>query len=378
MSLFKKSDKEPWRKLVAPPERVLKKIEPGMNIFLGTGVGEPKTLVRRLMTSDVDTLRDLELIQLVSLGDAISLRELQAHKYRLKTFFSGWVASEAITDGRVDLIPSRFSRIPHLIQSGQIPVDAAMVQITPPNDAGYCSMGVAVDVGRTAMEKASLVVGEINPRIPDTYGDTFVHVSEFDFLVASDEEPVYFGRWPVDDVIDKLAANVASLIDDGSCIAYSIGAIFEALGPHLAKKRHLGVHSPFITDALMDLIKSGAVTNRHKEIFRGKTLTSYAFGTRELMAWLHRNPMVEFQGIDKVFNPRQIGQNPDVVMVLPARRVDLGGRVALNFGKGNVTAGPGDAMDFINGAEISRGGFTVIALPSRNRAGEPTILLSVE
>ncbi|MCP4692546.1 MAG: GNAT family N-acetyltransferase [Desulfobacterales bacterium] len=378
MSLFNHSDKKPWKDLVATPDQVLKRIEPGMSIFLGTGVGEPRTLVKRLMTSEKETLRDLELIQLVSLGDAISLEELQTHKYRLKTFFSGWVASEAITDGRVDLIPSRFSRIPHLIDSGQIPVDVAMVQITPPNEAGFCSLGVAVDVGRTAMEKASLVVGEINPRIPNTFGDTFVHVSEFDFLIESDEEPVYFGRWPRDDVIDKLAANVASLIDDGSCIAYSIGALFEALGPHLMNKRHLGVHSPFITDSLMDLIKSGAVTNRHKEIFRGKTLTSYAFGTRELMAWLHRNPMVEFQGIDKVFNPRQIGQNPNFVSLLPVRRVDLTGRVALHFGKGNVTAGPGDAMDFINGAEISRGGFTVIALPSRNRKGKPNILFSVE
>jgi RimJ/RimL family protein N-acetyltransferase len=140
----------------------------------------------------------------------------------------------------------------------------------------------------------------------------------------------------------------------------------------------LGVHSPFFTDALMDVVKSGAVTNRRKEIFRGKSLTSYAFGTPELMKWLHRNPLVEFQGIDKVFNPVQVGSNPRFVAILPARKVDLSGRVALHFGRGNVTAGPGDAMDLFNSAEISNGGFSMFALPSRNIKGEPNICLSVE
>jgi acyl-CoA hydrolase/RimJ/RimL family protein N-acetyltransferase len=372
------SKRKKWKDLVAPPDEVLGKIEPGMSIFLGTGVGEPRTLVKHLMASEYKSLQDLELIQLVSLGDAISLKALESNKYRLKTFFSGYVANDAIMDGRVDLIPSRFSRIPELIRSEQIPIDVAFVQITPPNEAGFCSLGVAVDVVRTAMEKASMVVGEINTRIPNTFGDTFVHISDFDFLIEATEEPIYFPRWPEDNVFDHVAANVASVIEDGSCIAFSIGPLFDALSRHLNQKRHLGVHSPFITDALMDLIRSGAVTNRYKEIFRGKTLTSYAFGTKKLMAWLDSNPMIEFQGIDKVFRPDQIGLNPKFVGVLPARRVDLTGRVALHFGKGNVTAGPGDAMDLISGAELSKGGFTVIGLPSRNRRNKPNIRLSVE
>jgi acyl-CoA hydrolase/RimJ/RimL family protein N-acetyltransferase len=366
-----------WENLIVNPAQVMKKLEPGMSIFLGTGVGEPRTLVKHLMSANSPHLKDLELIQLVSLGDAISVEALNSNAYRLKTFFSGWVAGEAISAGQVDLIPSSFSRIPRLIESGRIPIDVAFIQITPPNEAGYCSLGVAVDVSRQAMELASWVVGEINTKIPTTFGDTFVHVSDFDHLVHSTEEPIYFGRWPVDDVFDQVAANIASAIEDGSCLAFSPGPLFEALSRHLVRKQNLGIHTPFFTDALMDLVICGAVTNRHKEIFRGKSLTSYAFGTPELMTWLHRNPLVEFQGIDKVFTPAQIGQNPGFIAVLPARKVDLSGCIALHFGKGNVTAGPGDIMDLFRGAELSRGGMTIFGLPSRNRDRKPNILISV-
>jgi acyl-CoA hydrolase/GNAT superfamily N-acetyltransferase len=366
-----------WKQKVVKPETILSRIEPGMRIFIGTGVAEPRELVKYLMDSKEHQLQDLELIQLVSLGDAISLKALNTNRYRLKTFFSGWAASEAITAGRVDLIPSRFSQIPRLIESGRIEIDAAFIQITPPNDAGYCSLGVAVDVTRQAMEQARLVVGEINPNIPMTLGDTFVHISEFDLLVHSNQPPIYFSRWPVDDVFEQVAANVASVIEDGSCLAFTIGPLYEALARHLAHKRHLGVHTSFFTDALMELVKSGAVTNRQKGIFKGKSVTCYAFGTAELMSWLDRNPLVEFQGLDKVCKPLQIGRNPRFVGLLPARKVDLSGRVVMHVGKGNVTAGPGDAIDLLHGAEISSGGMRIFALPSRNLRGEPNILVSV-
>ncbi len=361
-----------------PPQEALEKIEPGMKIFVGTGVAEPRTLLKNLMASDNPNLQDLELIQLVSLGDVITMKGLQSQKFRLKTFFSGWVASEAITQGYVDMIPSRFSRVPSLIASRMLPIDAAFIQITPPDEAGYCSLGMAVDVARQAMEQASIVIGEINTQIPRTYGDTFVHLSEFDLLVRSDDPPIYFRRWPFDSVIEQVAANVASVIEDGSCICFSIGPIYEALAKFLVNKHNLGIHTPFFTDALMDLVRSGAVTNRNKGVYLGKSLCSYAFGTKELMTWLDRNPLVEFQGINTVFNPVQIGRNPKFIVVIPGRKVDLTGRIAMHIGAGNVAASPGEALDFVNGAELSDGGATIFALPSRNRKGEPNIRLSVE
>ena len=367
-----------WENRIVSPETVIEKIKPGMSIFLGTGVAEPRTLVKKLMSSDAGNLQDLELIQLVSFGNAISLKELRHHKYRLKTFFSGWVTSEAIAEGQVDLVPSRFAWIPKLIESGQMSINVAFIQVTPPDGNGNCSLGAAVDVARQAMEQASLVVGEINSLVPRTFGDTFIHISDFDLLVRSTEKPIYFNRWTVDSVFDRVAANVSSLIEDGSCIAFSIGPLFEALSRHLSHKSHLGIHSPFFTDALMDLVISGAVTNRHKEIYRGKSLASYALGTPTLMSWLDQNPLVEFQGIDKVFSPSQIGRNPRFMAVLPARKVDLTGKIALQIGKGNVATGPAEVLDFFHGAEISEGGRTVFALPSRNRNGEPNIRISIE
>ncbi|BBO78074.1 hypothetical protein DSCW_54910 [Desulfosarcina widdelii] len=360
------------------PDQALSHIEPGMNIFLGTGAAEPRTLVKRLMASDALNLQDLTLIQLVSFGDAVSLEELRSNKYRLKTFFSGWVANEAITTGRVDLIPSRFSAIPGLIKNHQLPLDAAMIQITPPDENGLCSLGIAVDVGRRVMEQAPLVIGEINPEVPRTYGDTFVSVEAFDLLVESDHPVPLLPAWPVDDVFDRVAANVAAVIEDGSCLGFSFGPLFEALPRHLTGKKDLGIHSPFVTDAVMTLIKSGAVTNRRKSTFRGKSLTCYAMGSRELMRWLDRNPLVEFQSIENVINPIEIGKNSRFVAIFPARKVDLSGQIAMHAGKGQVTSGPGQAMDFFNGAEISRGGYTIFALPSRNREGQSNIRVSIE
>lgn len=368
-----------WEKRVVPPEVFLSKIAPGMSIFLGTGVAEPRTLVKHLTTSNMSNLTDLELIQIVSLGDAIAFRNTaRDHKYRLKTFFSGWLASEAITSGSVDMIPCRFSRIPGLVESGAIRVDAAFVQITPPDKSGYASLGVSVDVAKYAMERASLVVGEINSLVPRTMGNTFVHMDDFHYLIRATETPIYFPRWPVDDVIDKVAANVASVVEDGSCLSFYSGPLFEALGRHLSRKHHLGIHTYFFTDALMDLIRCGAVTNRKKAYFRDKSLTAYAQGTPELMRWLHRNPLVEFQGIDVVSDHHRISLNDRMIAILPARKVDLTGGIALHSGKGNVTPGPGQAQEFFAGAEHSRGGRTIFALPSRNLQGRSNILLSVE
>ena len=366
-----------WESAVVSPGKVIEKIKPGMSIFLGTAVAEPRTMVRHLMTSDAGNLEDLELIQLVSFGDAISLQTLQSKNFRLKTFFSGWVANEAIQEGRVDLIPSRFVKIPQLIQSLLRPVDLAIVQITPPNEAGFCSLGIAVDAAREALEQAAICVGEINTRIPRTFGDTFVHVSEFDFLVRSTDPPIYFTRWEIDDVWDQVAGHVASLIEDESCLAFSIGPLYEALAGRLKNKRHLGIHSPIFTDPLMDLMTCGAVTNRRKETYRGKSLTSYAFGTQKLLEWLDNNPLVEFQRIARVFNPSLIGSNPKFVTVVAAKKVDLYGRIGLHTGKGNVASGPAEVMDFLIGADLSKDGRSIFALTSRDPNGMANILLSI-
>lgn len=366
-----------WKDHVSPPDKVLEKIKPGMRIFIGTGVSEPLTLVRHLKESDAGNLLDLELFQLVGLGDAIKVTAQDSNKYRLKTFFSGWEASDSVSQGFADFVPSRYYQIPSVFKSGQIPIDVAFVQVTPPNKAGFCSLGVCADVARLAMEQASLVVGEINSQIPWTFGDTLVPFSAFNMIVQGMEPPIYFDRWKFDRIYDRLGANVAALIENGSCIGFSIGPLYEALCHHLKSKSDLSIHTPFFFDNLMDLVNSGAVTNRYNSVTPGKSLTSYAIGTRTLMQWLDHNPLVEFRNIDQVFNPVHVSQNPNCVAVLPAREIDLSGRLTLHTGKGNVGSGPGEVVDFFNGALISKGGKAIFALTSRNRKGKSNILTSV-
>jgi acyl-CoA hydrolase/RimJ/RimL family protein N-acetyltransferase len=368
-----------WKSRIVSPDKVIARLRPGMNIFLGTGMAEPRTLVKYLMETKSADLQDLELLQLGSFGDAARHRDQGPRKkYRLKTFFSGSLAKAAIEEGRMDLIPCRPSRIPQLIESRQLTIDAAFFQISAPNKAGYCSLGVSVDVALLAMEQASLKVGEISPHIPRTVGDTYVHMSDFDMLVESTEPPIYFPRPVVDEVTDQLAGNVASVIDDESCLAFSLNPFFEALGRHLTHKRHLGIHSPFFTDALMDLMRSGAVTNRRKANWRGKSVVSYVFGTQELMSWLDRNPLVELQGIDKVYDSINIGKNPKVVAIAVAEKVDLTGRIVLPDAGVGVINDMGGTIDFFNGAGLSPSGLRVIALTSRDKGGWPNIRLSVE
>lgn len=367
-----------WKEEVVSTDVVLKKLEPGTSIFIGTGPAEPRTLVKALMTSDIPTLNDLELIQIMSYGEATSLEEIRARRFRLKTFFSGGVASEAISAGRVDLIPSRFSDIPALIERDMIPVQAVFVQLTPPNEAGYCSLGTAVDVARLAMERADLIVGEINEQMPRTYGDTFIHLTELDLLVEGTEPTHTSPRPPIDSIIEQVAANIASVVEDGACLTFSLGPLYDAFAQKLEGKKNLGIHTPYFTDALMELVQSGAITNRRKANFRGKSLASYAVGTTELLSWLHQNPLVEMQGLDTVISPLQLGQNPHVFCALPARAVDLTGSIVMPVGLGSVATGPGEAIDLVNGAELSKGGRIAFALPSRDEDGNPNIALDVK
>jgi len=364
-----------WQDRLVSPEQVLQHIKPGMTIFLGSGLAEPRTLMKSLIESGLPDTNDLEFIQLTSHSDFLSLSDMSYGKYRLKTFFSSWVSSEAVVSNNIDLIPARISQLPKIIKSNRIPIDVAFIQITPPDEAGYCSLGVAVDIAREAMEKAKLVVAEINTKTPYTFGDTIVSISDFDLIVKSTEPPIYFKPRPVRPVIDHVAANIAQLIKDEDCINFLVGPLFDALGRHLGHKRHLGIHTPYFSDAMMELVKSGAVTNYRKSLYRGKSIVSYAMGTPTLMQWLDHNPLVEFQSVEQVFDPVQIGRIPNFVVVNEANKVDLLGRIAFPAGKNDITSGPGKSADLFAGAEMSRGGRNIIGLPSRNAKGNPNILV---
>jgi len=364
-----------WQDKLVSPEQVLQHIKPGMTIFLGSGLAEPRTLMKSLIESGLPDTNDLEFIQLTSESNFLSLSDMNYGKYRLKTFFSSWVSSDAVVSDNVDLIPARISQLPKIIKSNRIPIDVAFIQITPPDEAGYCSLGVAVDIAREAMERANLVVAEINAKTPYTFGDTIVSISDFDLVVESTEPLTYYKPRTVRPVIDQVAANIAQLIRDDDCISFLVGPLFEALGRHLGKKRHLGIHTPYFSDAMMELVKSGAVTNYRKSLYRGKSVASYALGTPALMQWLDHNPLVEFQSVEQVFDPVQIGRIPNFVVVNEAKKVDLLGRIAFAAGKNDITSGPSKSADLFIGAEMSPGGRNIIGLPSRSAKGTPNIVV---
>ena len=364
-------------KLVSP-DSVINMIRPGMSIFIGSGMAEPSTLVKTLLLRSSGNLQDLELIQIVGFGNGVACGHPNSSKFRLKTFLSGWDAHDRLIEGNIDLVPCRAMWIPRMIECGQVPVNAAFIQITPPDSSGNCSLGVSVDAARQAMDKAELVVGEINSRIPRTFGDTFVHVSDFRYLVRSTDPPIGFTRGEIGESYSQVADNLSELIGDGSCIAFFDGPLFESLARKLIRKRHLGIHSPLFSDAVMAMVEAGAVTNRFKGIYRGKSLTSYAAGTPDLLAWLHQNPHVEFQSVEKVFNPDQIARNPRFVAVVPARKIDLQGRIALHGNRQYLFNGPVEIGDFVSGAELSPEGRTIAALPSRTENENPNVQISVE
>jgi len=235
-----------WKDITVSPQEALKSIRPGMTIFLGSGLAEPGTLLNTLMQSDRSNTKDIELIQLNSHSDILSFKNLDFQNYRLRTFISGWVASEIAEAGNIDLVPARYSQIPSIFRSKQIPIDAAFIQITPPDASGFCSLGTSVDVAREVMEQASLVIGEINENAPFTFGDTIVSINDFDMLVKSDQPTFAFKPWPVDKITDQVAANMALLINNGDCICFHTPtAVFERVCKYLEERRHLGIHTPF-------------------------------------------------------------------------------------------------------------------------------------
>ncbi|MCF8054950.1 MAG: GNAT family N-acetyltransferase [Deltaproteobacteria bacterium] len=357
----------------------IERIHPGMNIFIGTGVAEPRKLVKELMTADLPNLNDLELIQLFSVGDALNIAiNSVSKKIRLKTFFSGWVAHQAITAGSIDLIPCHFSRIPKLISSGTLRIDAAFLQVSLPDSNGFVSLGVSADVAKQAIAVATFVVGEVNPNVPYTFGNTLLHVSEFNCFVESQEPLFYFPRFRTDEAFDQLAQNVASVINDGASLCMFTGSLYESLGKYLQSKKNLGVHTVVFTDVMMDLIKSGVITNKEKKFVNGKSLAVYAQGTPELMKWLNYNPLVEFHDLEHVANGINMANNSNAVAVLPVRKVDLTGLVALLDGTRNVTASVGQIEEISAGTHASRGGKIIFTLFSRNKLGQPNILISAE
>ncbi len=354
------------RKSTSAP-RAVRAIGRGDHVFIGSGCAEPQTLVRAL-AADPNAI-DVEILHILTLGVAPYADPRFPDRFRHNALFIGANVREAVHTGAADYTPVFLSEIPALFRSGRLRVDAALVQVSPPDRAGYVSLGISVDVVKAAIESADVVIAEINPRMPRTHGDGFVHVRELDAVVECESELIELPLSEPDAVCKEIARHVASLIPDEATIQMGIGEIPQALGPFLADKRELGVHTEMFSDGIIDLIETGVVTSRKKALHPGKVVTAFCMGTRRLYDYVHDNPRFEFHGVDYVNDPFVISRHDRMVAINSALEVDLTGQVCADSIGAVFFSGIGGQVDFIRGASRSRGGRPIIAMRATAQDG---------
>jgi len=312
---------------------------------------------------------DVEVLHLMTVGDAPYARATQKHRFRHNAFFIGANVREAVAEGIADYTPVFLSEIPALFRSRRLRLDVALVSTTPPDAHGFCSLGVSVDVVKTAVECAEIVVAEIRPAMPRTHGAGFVHVDDIDFFVANDAPILEVRPGEPDDVSRRIGRWCAGLVDHGATLQLGIGEIPNAVLQELQEKQDLGLHTEMFSDGVIDLIESGAVSCRKKTLHAGKAVTSFCLGTRKLYDFVNDNPFFEFLPTEFVNDPYTIARNDRMVSVNSALQVDLTGQVCADSLGTRFYSGIGGQVDFIRGAARSRGGRSIIALPSTAKGG---------
>ncbi|MBE2215079.1 MAG: GNAT family N-acetyltransferase [Opitutaceae bacterium] len=345
-----------------------KLIRPGSRVFVGSGAGCPHALMRSLVAA-APQLKDVELVHVHTAGPTPWLDPALADTFVVNTFVHGPTLGDAVREGRADYTPCFLSEIPGLFLDGVLPLDAALVQVTPPDVHGYCSLGVSVDVVSAACRAARVVIAQLNPRMPRTHGQSFIHVDRIDAFLPYDEPLVAVPPVGGTPEMETIGRYVAQLIEDGSTLRVGIGALPDAVLAALAGHRDLGVHSELLGDGYLPLLRSGAINNRRKSLHTGKTITSFCLGTQELYDYVHDNPHVEFHPTEYVNNPLVIARNDRMVSVTAALELDLSGQVVADPLGHGFHSGLGGQVDFIRGATMSRGGLPIIALPSTSADG---------
>ncbi len=369
----------PWQERYADKVQsargALRAIRRGDSVFIGSGAAEPQLLVQELARMSRE-FADTEIVHLWTLGIAPYAQPKFKYQFRHNAFFIGDNVRDAVAEGRADYTPIFLSEIPKLFTSGRMQIDVALIQVTPPNEHGFCSFGVSVDVVKPASECANYVIAEVNPQMPWTLGDSFIHVNEIDAFVQNDT-PILELHYPEpDDVARKIGENIASLIDDGSTLQMGIGTIPDSILASLRDKKDLGIHTEMLSDGIIDLVEAGILTNARKSIHRGKIIASFVMGTKRLYDWVDHNPFIEFHPSHYVNDPFVVSQNDKMVAVNSALEIDLTGQVCSDSLGYLFYSGIGGQVDMIRGAARSKGGKPIITLPSTAQEGTVSRIVS--
>ena len=356
-----------YKECICSAEEAIQKVKSGDRIVFSHACGEPRVLPATLMKR-VDELTGVQIVHMVPMGEALYCRPEYAGSFRHVALFSGAPTREAIWENRADYVPYVFSEIPFLFDS-VLPVDVAMVTVSPPDKNGFCSLGVSVDYTKKAVESAKIVIAEINKAMPRTHGDSFVHVSEIDCFVEVDIPIAELKATELTDVEINIGKYVTELIEDGSCLQLGIGGIPDAVLKNLGSLKDLGVHSEMISDGVKHLVEKGIVNGRKKNFHKDKIVITFLMGSREFYDWVDDNPIIEMRTVDYTNNPYIIAQNKNMVAINSALEVDLLGQVCADTIGPKQFSGVGGQLDFVRGARMSEGGKAVIALPSTAKGG---------
>jgi len=354
----------------------LKAVRSGDRVWIQSGCGTPVPLVTAMVGKAADLL-DVEVVHMMTLGNADYTKPEYAGHFRHRGLFLGANVREAVADGRADYTPIFLSEIEGLFHSGEMPLDVVLMQVSPPDAHGFVSLGTTVDCTMTAVGCARVVIAEVNDQVPRTHGDTAIHISRITAIVETSRPVTELCAEPSTEMHLRVGSNVASLIPDGATLQTGIGGISDAVLQCLGDKHDLGIHTEMVSDGVIDLMESGVLNGQGKTLHRGKVVLAFVLGTRRLFDFIHENASFEFRSISYTNDPFVVAQNDRMVAINSALQVDLTGQVCADSLGTKPYSGFGGQIDFIRGAARSKGGVPIIALPSTAQHGRLSRIVPV-
>ncbi len=354
---------DPYRSKLMTPREAVGCVESGMRVYIHPGCAEPEALVEALMER-APYVKGVEVVHLLTLGTSPYCASEMSESFRHNALFVGGNVREAVREGRADYTPIFLSEVEALFETGEMPIDVAFIQVSPPDSHGYCSFGVGVDTTLTAAKYARHVVAQVNAQMPRTYGDSFIHVNELDAIVEVSRPLCEIKENVITDLFRKIGAQVSTLIEDGSVLQLGIGGIPDAVLPNLMDRRDLGVHTELISDNAIPLIEAGVINGQRKNFKPRKIILGFMLGTKKLFDFVDENPVFEFHPSAYTNDPFRISLNERMVAINSAIEVDLTGQVCAESIGSWFYSGFGGQLDFIRGAARSKGGKPIIAMPA--------------
>lgn len=343
-------------------------IKSNTTLFVHTAGASPQTLVKAL-AERADELRNIKIYQMHTEGQAPYADPALKDSFRVKNLFIGGNTRKAVSEGRADFVPIFFSDVPRLFRQGVVDLDVALLQVSPPDNHGYCTLGISVETSLAAAQSAKYLIAEINPKMPRTHGDGSIHISKFAKVVDVDYDLPSIEIPPPNEIETQIGQHIADLVEDGSTLQMGIGTIPNAALHAMRHHKELGVHTEMFSEGVIDLVEKGVITNEHKVKHRNHLVTGFLMGSRRLYDFVDDNPLVRVLDIAYVNDTHVIRQNPKVVAINSAIEVDITGQICADSIGTRMYSGVGGQMDFMRGAALSEGGKPIIALPSTTRKG---------